>query len=394
MTRLYGTQLATVWEADPLQGIVQNLPKELAWMRVILAPWIALLAATILIIGTNAGIIGSSRLAYSMAGHKQLPPILSRVHPTRFTPYVSIALFGTIASILILPGKISLLADLYAFGAMISFTVAHVCVVALRFKQPDIERPWRAPLNFRIGKVTVPLTSVIGALGTSTVWVVVVLTHVDGRIVGLSWMAIGIVMYVIYRKAKGYSLTQTVKAVPLPESVQADIDYNQLLVPIVGSRITDEMMVLACQLATEKKSAVDALYVIEVPFNLPLDASLPTERENAQALLEQAAVVADQFGVTMTPIVVTARAAGRAIVDEAKDRRSEVIILGATRKRRFTERAFGGTIDYVLQHAPCEVLINLVPLEGVYAEDEAAGSEAGVGGAGDGGAAGRPASHV
>jgi APA family basic amino acid/polyamine antiporter len=363
-------------------------------MRVILAPWIALLAATILIIGTNAGIIGSSRLAYSMAGHKQLPPILSRVHPTRFTPYVSIALFGTIASILILPGKISLLADLYAFGAMISFTVAHVCVVALRFKQPDIERPWRAPLNFRIGKVTVPLTSVIGALGTSTVWVVVVLTHVDGRIVGLSWMAIGIVMYVIYRKAKGYSLTQTVKAVPLPESVQADIDYNQLLVPIVGSRITDEMMVLACQLATEKKSAVDALYVIEVPFNLPLDASLPKERENAQALLEQAAVVADQFGVTMTPIVVTARAAGRAIVDEAKDRRSEVIILGATRKRRFTERAFGGTIDYVLQHAPCEVLINLVPLEGVYAEDEAAGSEAGVGGAGDGGAAGRPASHV
>ena len=306
------------------------------------APWIALLAATILIIGTNAGIIGSSRLAYSMAGHKQLPPILSRVHPTRFTPYVSIALFGTIASILILPGKISLLADLYAFGAMISFTVAHVCVVALRFKQPDIERPWRAPLNIPIGKVTVPLTSVVGALGTATVWVVVVLTHADGRAVGFTWMAVGFVIYVVYRKRKGYSLTQTVKAVALPESVQADIDYNQLLVPIVGSRITDEMMVLACQLATEKQSSVDALYVIEVPFNLPLDARLPQERETAKALLEQAAVVADQFGVEMTPIVVTARAAGRAIVDEAKERRSEVMILGATRKRRFTERAFGG----------------------------------------------------
>jgi hypothetical protein len=86
-------------------------------------------------------------------------------------------------------------------------------------------------------------------------------------------------------------------------------------------------------------------------------------------VLEQAAVVADQFGVTMTPIVVTARAAGRAVVDEAKERRSEVIILGATRKRRFSERALGGTIDYVLQHAPCEVLINLVPLQGVYIED-------------------------
>ena len=376
VTKIWATQLGTVWEADPLQGIVQNLPHGLSWMRILLAPWIALLAATILIIGTNAGIIGSSRLAYSMAGHKQLPPILSRVHPTRFTPYVSIALFGTIASILILPGRIGLLADLYAFGAMISFTVAHVCVVALRFKSPDIERPWKAPLNVRVGKAIVPLTAVIGGIGTATVWVVVVLTHVDGRIVGLSWMAIGFVIYIVYRKRKGYSLTKTVKAVPLPQSVSEDIVYDQLLVPIVGSRITDEMMVLACQLATEKQSAVDALYVIEVPFNLPLDARLPQERENAKALLEQAAVVADQFGVTMTPIVVTARAAGRAIVDEAKERRSEVIILGATRKRRFTERALGTTIDYVLQHAPCEVLINLVPLDGVYATDSAERTQA------------------
>jgi basic amino acid/polyamine antiporter, APA family len=369
VTTVHGTQLATVYEADPLQGIVQNLPHGLSWMRILLAPWIALLAATILIIGTNAGIIGSSRLAYSMANHKQLPPILSRVHPTRFTPYVSIILFGTIASILIMPGRINLLADLYAFGAMISFTVAHVCVVALRFKAPDIERPWKAPLNVRMGKAIVPLTAVIGGIGTATVWVVVVLTHADGRAVGLSWMAIGFVIYVVYRKRKGYSLTKTVKAVALPESVSEDIVYDQLLVPIVGSRITDEMMVLACQLATEKQSAVDALYVIEVPFNLPLDARLPKERENAQAVLEQAAVVADQFGVKMTPIVVTARAAGRAIVEEAKERRSEVIIMGATRKRRFTERALGTTIDYVLQHSPCEVLINLVPLEGVYATD-------------------------
>ncbi len=252
---------------------------------------------------------------------------------------------------------------------MISFTVAHVCVVALRYKAPDIERPWKAPFNVRIGKAKVPLTAVVGGIGTATVWVVVVLTHVDGRIVGLSWMGIGFLIYIVYRKRKGYSLTKTVKSVPLPESVSEDIVYNQLLVPIMGSRISDEMMVLACQLATEKQSAVDALYVIEVPFNLPLDARLPQEREKAKAVLEQAAVVADQFGVLMTPIMVTARAAGRAIVDEAKERRSEIIILGATRKRRFTERALGTTIDYVLQHAPCEVLINLVPLEGVYVEE-------------------------
>ena len=147
VTKLCGTQLGNVYETDPLQGIVQNLPNNLDWMKVILSPWVGILAATILIIATNAGIIGASRLTYSLAGHRQLPPILGRVHPKRFTPYVSIILFGTIAAILVAPGSIAALADLYAFGSMISFTVAHLCVIALRFKKPDVERPWRTPLN-------------------------------------------------------------------------------------------------------------------------------------------------------------------------------------------------------------------------------------------------------
>src|SRR5450759_2400156 len=246
-----------------------------------------------------------------MAGHKQLPTILSRVHPKRFTPYVSIALFGTIAAILVAPGSIAALADLYAFGAMISFTVAHVCVVTLRFKMPDAERPWRTPINIPFRGSSIPVLAVVGGLGTATVWVVVVLTHAAGRTVGLSWMAVGIVVYILYRRAKGYSLTKTVKTVPLPESVREDIDYNQILVPIVGSRITDEMMVLACQLATEKKSSIDGLYVLAVPLHLPPDALLTAERDKAGRVLATAARVADSFKVKFTPDVVTARQAGR-----------------------------------------------------------------------------------
>ena len=124
-------------------------------------------------------------------------------------------------------------------------------------------------------------------------------------------------MYVVYRKAKGYSLTKTVEKVVVPASMQADIDYDQILVPIIGSRISDEMMVLACQLATEKKSAIDGLYVIEVPLNLPLDASLVNERAKAAQALKAAATIASQFKVKFTPHMVTARRAGRAIVEEA-----------------------------------------------------------------------------
>jgi len=231
----------------------------------------------------------------------------------------------------------------------------------LRFKMPDAERPWRTPVNIPFRGSSIPVLAVVGGLGTATVWVVVVLTHAAGRTVGLSWMAVGIVVYILYRRAKGYSLTKTVKTEPLPASVREDIDYNQILVPIVGSRITDEMMVLACQLATEKKSSIDGLYVIEVPLNLPLDALLTAERDKAGRVLATAARVADSFKVKFTPDVVTARQAGKAIVEEAIARRSEVIILGTMRKRRIGNLVFGRTADFVLDHAPCEVLLNLVP---------------------------------
>jgi APA family basic amino acid/polyamine antiporter len=278
------------------------------------------------------------------------------------TPYVSIIAFGTVACLLILPGKTTLLAELYAFGAMISFTTAHISVVALRFKEPELERPFRTPFSIPFRGKSLPLTAVVGGIGTFTVWCIVVATHPTGRIIGFSWMALGLVMYVVYRKTRGFSLTETVRRIPLPVTAASDIEYDQILVPITDSRLGTEMMVLACQLAREKASAVDALYVIEVPMNLPLNARLVKERQKGQAVLERAQAVADQFGVRATPILLTARQAGRAIVETAAERRSEVIIMGSQRKRRPVAR-FGRTVDYVLENATTEVLHNLVAAE-------------------------------
>ncbi len=281
-TRLYGTQLGSNFIDDPVQGVVRFIPDSLAWLRGILGVWVGILAATILVIATNAGLIGVSRLAYSLGQHRQVPPILGRVHPKRLTPYVAIIVFGAVACLIILPGSTFFLADLYAFGAMISFTAAHISVIALRIKEPDLRRPFRTPLSIPFRGKSLPLLSIIGAIGTFTVWCVVVATHAEGRLIGFSWMGIGIVVYVVYRKAKGYSLTKTVEKIVVPISMQADIDYHQILVPITGTFISDEMMVLACQLATEKKSAIDGLFVIEVPLNLPLDARLVNERAKGE----------------------------------------------------------------------------------------------------------------
>jgi APA family basic amino acid/polyamine antiporter len=244
---------------------------------------------------------------------------------------------------------------------MISFTAAHISVIVLRIKEPDLERPWRIPFNIRVRGHLLPVTSLIGAVGTFCVWIVIVWFQSYSRIIGFSWIIVGLVAYVVYRKSKGFSLTQPVDRLYMPESMQSDVDYHEILVPIVGTHVSDHMMVLACQLATEKKSSIAGLYVIEVPLNLPLDATLTRERAKANQVLKAAALIASQFKVPFMPHVVAARHAGRAIVDEAGVLHSEVIVLGTMRKRRIADRVFGRTSDYVIDHAPCEVLLNLVP---------------------------------
>ena len=106
-----------------------------------------ILAATILFIATNAGMIGVSRLTYSMGQYRQLPERLRVLHPRFRTPYVAIMVFGFVACLTILPGQAEFLGTIYAFGAMLSFTIAHLAVIALRIKEPDRERPYRGPGN-------------------------------------------------------------------------------------------------------------------------------------------------------------------------------------------------------------------------------------------------------
>ena len=188
-----------------------------------------------------------------------------------------------------------------------------------------------------------------------------IVTHPVGRWTGFAWMAAGLLVYVLYRRAAGYPLLRPAAGVRLPRAAAVDVVYDQILVPVIGTRLTDEMLVLACQLATEKASSIDALNVLEVPLDQPLDAALDLERRRAQKIVELATATAGEFGVEARGHVVAARSAGKAIVDFATQRKSEVIFLGAPRKRRTQDRIFGDTVSYVLRHAPCEVIVNLVP---------------------------------
>ncbi len=221
----YHTALGSKYADDPILGIVENLglsngPTE------ILRYYVGVLAAVILLIATNAGLIGVSRLTYSMGQHRQLPEGLRQVHPKYRTPYIAIIIFAGVAIITLLPGKTNFLATLYSFGAMLSFTIAHVAVIQLRRKHPDVERTWKPPLNFRAFGFEVPLTAVLGGLGTFAAWIVVMALNPSTLFVGIGWMMLGITVYVLYRRNQGLPLTRTVKVVtPEPLGVE-EVEYQ------------------------------------------------------------------------------------------------------------------------------------------------------------------------
>jgi APA family basic amino acid/polyamine antiporter len=229
-------QLATEWSSDPVAGIAHFLPDlHLGGLAIpvsrIMAPWVAILAASILLIASNAGLLGISRLAFSLGQHQQLPAFLVRIHPRFRTPYLAIIAFSVAAIFLVTPGFFApgillKLGDLYSFGAMLSFTLAHASIIALRVKQPDLPRPFEPWLNFPWRGARIPLTAVLGMLGTSAVWLIVVATHPWGRTVGFIWLAIGITTYVLYRRRQGLSLTLTVKA-PAPILVEEPRDQRR-----------------------------------------------------------------------------------------------------------------------------------------------------------------------
>ncbi|HEX9482530.1 MAG TPA: APC family permease, partial [Solirubrobacteraceae bacterium] len=176
----YATALGGHFENDPVLGIVDKLGLHGATLTVA-RYYVGVLAATILLIATNAGLIGMSRLSWSLAEHRQLPSIFAQLHPRFRTPWFTIVCFSMLAALLILPGETALLGNLYSFGAMLSFTTAHVSVIALRVREPDRERPYRMPWNVNIRGSQIPLTAVLGGIGTFGAWCAVVALHPEAR---------------------------------------------------------------------------------------------------------------------------------------------------------------------------------------------------------------------
>lgn len=206
--------LGTPENSDKAVAVMaSNIP----YFGVLASLYVPVLGAILLLISSNSGVFGSSRIAYSMSQFDLLPKFFERVHSRYRTPIVSIVVFCLVAVVELIfaalqgDGGYAFLGDLYAFGAAASYTLVFVALIALRFNDPLTPRKFRIPFNLRIRSrngydVYFPLVGVLGLLGIVSILIFVLLTHPIGRIAGPSWLFVGVIFYVFYRKKRGLPL--------------------------------------------------------------------------------------------------------------------------------------------------------------------------------------------
>jgi APA family basic amino acid/polyamine antiporter len=338
---------------DPVLGIVKNL--ELGPLQGIGELYVGLLAATILFIATNAGIIGVSRLVYSMGIHRQVPDRLRQLHPRFRTPWLGILIFSTFACLAMVPGQAEFLGNIYAFGAMLSFTIAHAAVVRLRLVERDRARPYRGPGTIRVRGRELPLFALLGGAGTGAAWVTVTVLHLDVAAAGFAWLVAGLVLYAIYRRNQGLDLVTTARVAVPKRVVEHEAEYESVLVAFDERDYIPEVLATAIRLATPRRRGIHVVVTITVPATSPIAAAMPEQELAAQALIEQAKL---QGGRRVTGHWEKVRAgqAGRRIVDEARAIQARAIVMPLP-VRAGGGTLFGRTLETVLAERPCRVII-------------------------------------
>ena len=362
----------------PVIAIVDRF--EPLWLADAFVYTVAAVATMTLVLACNAAMLGLSRLAYSLTTNRQIPGVLGRLHPRHGTPYVVIALAAVLAAALVVPRDLEALVGVYAIGAMLAFLVAHVSVCVLRYREPDRPRPYRIPLSVRFRGGDLPLPAVAGAVMAAGGLASLLVFHEGARYVGTIWTAAGIALYVTYRRTAGMPvLRRVVVSEDALRSEPVRAQYGSILVPIFGTPLDDDIVQTAGRLASADDegigATIEAIWVIEVPLSLPLEARLPEAQiKRARAALARAKAVGEEYdGVEVATATIRARRAGDAIVTEAQRRGVEVIVLAAEEPSRIRGGArlggIGGPLDnfvgdatkHVVRKAPCRVILTAPP---------------------------------
>jgi len=380
----FHTELGSTYLENPVLGVVQSFDPP--WVASVMEVAVVAIVPVALVWAASAAMLGLSRHVYVLATNRQIPSWLGKLNRSFQTPHVAIAIAAVVAFGLVLPLDIELLGGLFAFGATIAFTIAHLSVTRLRITEPNAQRPFRIPFDVAIGGHRLPLPAIVAAVLTALAWLSVVAFHDAARWVGGGWMLFGLAGYAIYRRGvEGTPLSRRIE-VPAEALVKdvPEVEYGDILVPVFGTKLDDDIVGTAGRLAlgadTPERGAprLEVIYVVDLPLTVPLDSPPPRERaELANAALARAQEVGEEYEtVEVHPSVVRARSVGAGIVQAARERDVEVIVMGGEPPTRIRGGAVLGGIggsrpaevgpvtEYVLQRAPCRVLVTAPPSDG------------------------------
>lgn len=375
------TELGERFVEDPILGVVQSY--EPAWLAEVMQWAVVAVAPLVLLWAASTSMLGLSRHVYVLATNRQIPSWLGKLGRRHSTPHVAIAIAAVFAFVLVIPGDVEFLAGVYAFGALLAISIAHLALIRLRVTDPERERPYRVPLGVRIRGHRLPVPAIVAAAITILGWASVIAFHQGALYLGGGWMAFGLVSYVVYRRVfERTSLTRrvTVPAQALHKQVP-EVEYASILVPVFGTELDDDIVGTAGRLAAARGGGsgpgarLEIVYVIALPLTVPLTAPPPPQRlERAEAAVRRAKEVAEEYeSVQVVTEIRSARGVGAGIVDAARERGVEVIVMGGEPPTRVRGGAILGGIgaarppeigevtEYVLRRAPCRVLLTAPP---------------------------------
>lgn len=376
------TSLGGEYIEKPVIGVVGSFHPD--WLASGLRYLVGAMAVVTLVQAARIYMLGPMRMTYALATNRQIPSVIGRLHPRYGTPFVAAGAVALVAGALAILDNPSLLTAIFAFGALLTFSIANLSIIRLRYREPDAPRAYTVPFSVKIGGGRLPLPSVVALAASTSAFVGVLAFRHTATLVGLLWMTAGLTLYVIYRKTQGKPLRQRVT---IPE---ADLrrraresergGFGSMLVPVFGGVLDDDIVGTAGRLAMEEAeeeggAVIEALHVIEIPMSQPIDAPVTADRlQRARQVLARAKEVGEEYaGVEVATATVRARSTGEAIVREAARRGVEVIVLAAERPSRIrggpllggveprAAEFVGKVTEYVTRKAPCQVILTAPP---------------------------------
>ena len=264
-------------QTNPITHIAKAIP----FIGGYIAPIIAIAGFSICYVSANTGIIGSSRVVFSMGRFKLLPGWFFNVHPKYRTPHRTIVVFSLLGASIALIGELHFIADLYNFGALLSYMIVNLCLIILRNKAQEAHRPWKlkGDVRLRLGNrcIIIPLISLVGTISCAILWFLVITYHSGGRLLGVIWLFIGISIFIIFRKKAGIPLVDSGAS---REIVPSGYVMNALI--LVRSPEKEDEVVLSINEALDTRFSLTFFNIID-PTELGLSIN---DRESVEQLYQ------------------------------------------------------------------------------------------------------------